>query len=83
MDIDHLSLLPVDLFIQQITHLPFDNVISICKANKTLHNYCTNSRYTNNWKNLIDNTFGNIYNYDDHLEDIRKNLISVKVFIII
>ncbi len=74
MDIDRLSKLPVDLFIKEITYLPFDNVITICTSNTTLHNYCINSKYNNRWRNLIDNTFGNIYNYDDHLKEIRNKL---------
>ncbi len=74
MDIDHLSRLPVDLFIKEITYLPFDDIISVCKVNTTLHNYCINSKYNNNWRKLIDDTFGNIYNYDDHLKDIRSEL---------
>ncbi len=74
MSIDYLSQLPVDLFIQNITYLPFNEVISVCKANKTLHNYCTNSRYNNRWRKLIYDTFGNIYNYDNHLKEIRNKL---------
>ncbi len=71
MNLDYLSQLPVDLFIQQITYLPFDSVTNICKTNKTLHNYCTNYKYNNKWRNLIDNTFRNIYNYQEKLEQIR------------
>ncbi len=74
MSADYLSRLPVDVFIKEITYLPFDNVISVCKTNTTLHNYCTNSRYTNSWKLLIDTTFSGIYNYDDHLNNIRAKL---------
>ena len=74
MNIDYLSQLPVDLFIQQITYLPFDDVISVCTSNTTLHNYCTNSRYNNNWKKLIDTTFENIYNYNNYLKEIRNKL---------
>ncbi len=74
MNTDHLSHLSIDLFIKNVTYLPFNAVISVCKANKTLHNYCTNSRYNNNWRTLIDNTFGGIYNYQKHLEDIRLKL---------
>ena len=74
MDIDYLSQLHVDLFIKEITYLPFDTVISVCKVNTKLHNYCTNPRYANNWKALIDNTFGNIYNYQEKLNQIRSKL---------
>ncbi len=72
MNIDHLSKLPVDVFIKEITYLPFDDVISVCKANKTLHNYCTNPKYNIRWRNLIDNTFRNIYNYQEKLNQTRS-----------
>ncbi len=74
MNIDQLSRLPVDVFIQQITYLPFDEVINVCKANTTLHNYCTNPDYNNNWRKLIDDTFGNILNYQEKLKQIRNKL---------
>ncbi len=74
MDTDYLSRLPVDIFIQQITYLPFDEVISICNSNKTLHNYCINPSYNNHWRALIDNTFRNIYNYDNYLRQIRSKM---------
>ncbi len=74
MDTDHLSRLPVDVFIKEITYLPFDNVIAICTSNTTLHNYCTDVKYNNKWRKLIDDTFGGIYNYQKHLEDIREKL---------
>ncbi len=71
---DCLSQLPVDLFIQIIPYLPFDSVTNICRTNTKLHNYCTNPKYNNKWRKLIDNTFGNIYNYDDYLKQIRLKL---------
>ena len=74
MDIDYLSRLPVDLFIQQITYLPFDDVISVCQANTILYNYCNNPNYNNNWKILIDNAFSGIYAYKDYLNKIWKDL---------
>ncbi len=72
MDIDHLSKLPVDLFIQQITYLPFEDVISVCKANTKLHRYC--SEFNIQWKALINNTFGNVYGYQDKLKVIWSKL---------
>ncbi len=74
MSIDHLSQLPVDVFIKEITYLPFDDVISVCQTNKTLHNYCTNSSYNNKWRQLIDDTFGNIYDYQNKLNQVRNKL---------
>ena len=74
MNIDHLSRLPVDVFIKEITYLPFDDVISVCKSNTTLHNYCTNSSYNNKWRQLIDNTFSSIHNYQEKLDQVRNKL---------
>ena len=74
MSTDYLSHLPVDLFIKEITYLSFDEVINVCQTNKTLHNYCTNYKYNNNWKALIDNTFRDIYSYDNYLKEIRNKL---------
>ena len=74
MDIDYLSQLPVDVFIQQITYLPFDSVANICQTNIKLHNYCSDIKYNNNWKKLIDDTFGNVYDYQNKLVQIRSKL---------
>ena len=71
---DNLSKLPVDLFINQITYLPFSDVINICNTNKTFHEYCTNPRYSVRWRSLINNTFGNIYNYQEKLKQIQDKL---------
>ena len=74
MNIDYLSQLPIDMFIKNITYLPFDEIVNVCKANTTLHNYCTNSKYNNQWRALIDDTFGNIHDYQEKLEQIRNKL---------
>ena len=75
MNIDYLSHVPVDVFIKQITYLPFDKVIDICsKTNKKLHSYCSDSKYNNQWKSLIDNTFKHIDKYDDKLKSIWTKL---------
>ncbi len=34
--IDYLSQLPIDIFIQNITYLPFSDVVNICSGNKKL-----------------------------------------------
>ncbi len=72
--VDRFSKLPVDVFIYEITFLPFEEVKSICTSNSTLHSYCTDEKYKNSWKNIIDNTFGNIHNYQDKLQEIRQKL---------
>ena len=71
---DSLSRLPVDLFIQQITYLPFHQVTALCTSNTKLHNYCRNPDYSNRWKSLIDNTFSMIYNYSELLKEIQNEL---------
>lgn len=74
MNIDYLTRLPADLVIKQLTYLPFDDVIKVCTSNNTLHQYCVNSKYNNWWKTLVDNTFSNIYNYNEHLNEIQQKL---------
>ena len=73
MNIDYLSQLPVDVFIKNITYLPFGDVVSVCSANQKLRSYCNDPKYNNNWKNLIDNTFSHIYGYHDYLNKIWKD----------
>ena len=69
-----LSKLPIDIFIKEITYLPFNTVISVCNTNKKLHSYCTDSKYNNQWKNLIDDTFSSIDGYYDKLKDFWTKL---------
>ncbi len=71
---DYLSNLSIDLFILYIEYLPFNAVVKLCNTNKKLHNYCTNSRYKINWKSLIINTFGHIYNYDYKVDHVWKTM---------
>lgn len=72
--IDKLSKLSPDLFINQITYLPFNEVIAVCSSNKILHEYCINSKYSSRWKLLIDNTFSSVYNYPEKLKQIQTKL---------
>ena len=69
---DSLSRLPIDLFIQQITYLPYDEVVSICQANKKLHDYCT--KYDTHWKSLIRQAFSNLPDYAAILKEIHQRL---------
>ena len=63
---------PVDVFLKQITYLPFTGVVSLCSTNKKFNNYCTN--YPNRWQSLIDDTFSHIYDYQDKLDEIWTKL---------
>ena len=71
---DYLSKLPVEVFIYQITFLPFKEVQTICTSNTKLHSYCTDERYKNYWRNLIENTFSSVYGYEDKLKEVRNKL---------
>lgn len=71
---DYLSSLPVEVFIQNITYLPFSDVISVCTTNNKLHNYCTNDKYKLYWKQLIDGTFGKVYGYENKVREVWRKL---------
>ena len=70
---DHLSQLPVDVFLQQITHLPYESVMAVCSANTKLRSYCS-SQYSNRWKALIDNAFSSRDDYLYEVRDIQNKL---------
>ena len=73
--IDHLSQLPVDVFIQEITYLPFQDVVNVCSANVKLRAFCNDPTYNTKWKALINNTFkDSVYSYDDKLKELWKKL---------
>lgn len=46
--------LPADLIVQQLSYLEPNDVKSLCGTNKRIREICTSSRYSNLWKNLID-----------------------------
>ena len=72
-DKDNLSQLPVDVFLQQITRLPYESVIAVCSANVKLRSYCS-SQYSNQWKALIDNAFSSQDNYSQTVKNIQEKL---------
>ena len=75
MDIDRLSRLPVDVFIQEITYLPFQDVVNVCSANVKLRAFCNDPTYNTKWKALINNTFkDSVYSYDDKLVKLWEKL---------
>ena len=69
-----MEYLPIDIFIKEITYLPFDSVVNICQTDKILHIYCTDGKYNTHWKKLIDDTFSSIDNYGEKLTQIWKDL---------
>ncbi len=73
--IDYLSQLPADVFIQEITYLPFQDVVNVCSTNNKLRAYCIDPTYNTRWKALINNTFQHvIYDYDNKLKELWKKL---------
>ena len=74
MNIDYLSQLPVDVFIKTITYLPFKDVINICSSNTKLKSFCSDQKYNNRWRQLIDDTLGKTYNYEENLIKIWNEL---------
>ena len=74
MDTSQLKELPVDVFIKQLTYLPFDQVITICSSDRQFHKYCSDPYYQAQWKSVIDTTFGQVYNYPEKLEKIQREV---------
>ena len=68
------SVLSIDDFIKKITYLTFNKVTVLCQSNLKIKNYCTDDKYNNNWKLLIDNTFSYVDNYKDKLKQIWTKL---------
>lgn len=71
---DYLSNLPIDLFIKNITYLPFSEVSKVCGLNQKLHTYCSDPKYNAHWKALIDDTFSDIHDYKSKLTKIWEIL---------
>ena len=73
MDTDW-SKLPVDLFMRQVTYLPYHSIIALCSTNVRLHNYC--SVNNNRWKPLILSTFSDLPNFTQTLKNMQKHLFD-------
>ena len=71
--IDSMSRLPVDIFLKQITHLPYQSVVALCSSSKKSQSYCS-TKYSNQWKSLIDNTFSSMINYVETVKTIQEKL---------
>ena len=63
-----------DLFINQVTYLPFDEVVKLCSANKQFRTYCNDVNYSQRWEALIRNTFGDVFDYQTHVKEIQDKL---------
>ena len=74
---DLLSL-PPQILISRMTYLPFKDVVSLCKTNTRLHNICMSDKYRNDWKSLIDDTYGMYPDYQELVKadtDLRYNYL--------
>jgi len=71
--------LPHDLLVQQIIpKLPFSDVISLCQTNQQLHYFSMGStpRQRFLWKILIQNTFTEVYDYQNKLKSLSEKFCS-------
>ena len=74
--------LPDDLLAAHITYLTFKDVVSLCKTNHRMLDFCMarnkdgtktpSERRGRIWESLIYNTFGGIIGYKDKLLKISK-----------
>jgi len=69
-----MDTLSIDTFIKTMTYLPMSDVINICLSNSKFHDYCISSKYYNNWKLLINDTYSDIDDYQNKIKSIRVNL---------
>jgi len=67
-----MNLLSPDLMAKELSYLPFDDVISLCKTNSKYHNFCTDKHYELYWKNMIVNTYGPLSNYQELLKKYKN-----------
>ena len=64
----------IDIFLEALSYLPFDDVVSYCSHARKIHDYCINIKYNSNWKRLIDNTFSRFKNYDKIINELWEKL---------
>ena len=69
--------LPARLLISRMTYIPFKDVQSLCQTNKRIHDICTNPTYSNDWKKIIDYTYGHTKYYQDLIKakDLKYDYI--------
>lgn len=67
-----------NLLMLQLTYLPFNDVISVCSLNKRYHEICYNEShvYDNQWKQIIDETYSFIPNYERLIDGKKYNYIT-------
>jgi len=67
-----------NLLMLQLTYLPFDDVVSVCSLNRRYHEVCYNEDhvYDNQWRQIIENTYSFIPNYQELISGKRYNYIT-------
>lgn len=65
-----------DILAKSLSYLPFEEVTSMCSTEKALNSFCQNSdgRYDRQWRNMIEDTFGNTYDYQAKLIELNHKL---------
>lgn len=61
----------INIFINEITHIPFNEVVSLCSSSENAKSYCMDQKYRENWKSLIDSTFSYVYNYTEKIKQFN------------
>jgi len=61
--------LPADIMIYQMTFLKPKDVVNLCQTNKKIRNICVNPVYMNQWRNMIENTYGSLQEYQQYIRD--------------
>lgn len=60
-------------FIEKLTYLPFDEVVGICQSNNLFQEYCSD-KYKHLWKRLVENTFGDNFDYHEKLKEVQEKV---------
>lgn len=69
--------LPIDIFMKEVTYLPFGTVQSICQTNRQFRDYCLSPNYSSYWKSLIESTYrDSLYQYNEKVKEIQEELTS-------
>lgn len=68
---------PIDIFMQEVTYLPFATVQSICQTNRQFRDYCLSPNYSSYWKLLIENTYRDtLYQYSEKVKELQEELTA-------
>ena len=72
--------LPTDIMIYQMTFLNPKDVASLCHTNKKIHNVCVDPAYMNHWRNMIENAYGNLPEYQRYIQNHPDVIYNYKLY---